>query len=77
MDVKEIKSEKKICICCMEEHNVKTVRMMNKSIFKNVQVEYEVTSFYCDLSDEYYFDEQQVRDNDLKLKNAYRKKWVC
>ena len=29
MDMKIIKSEKRICSCCMEEHEVKTVLVMN------------------------------------------------
>lgn len=74
MSMKVLKSKKKICICCMEEHEVKTVSIKEKSIFKNVQIEYEATCYYCDLAEEFYVDEDQARVNDINLKNAYRKK---
>lgn len=72
--MKVVKVEKKICVCCMEEHKVKTVKMKDKNTFKNIDVEYEATYFYCDLAEEYYADEDQMRANDLNMKNAYRKK---
>ena len=72
--MKVLKSEKKICVCCMEEHEVKIVRIHEKNIFKNIEVEYEATYFYCDLAEEFYADEEQARVNDLNMKNAYRKK---
>ena len=35
MDMKIIKGEKRICPCCMEEHVVKTVLVMDQATFKN------------------------------------------
>ena len=74
MDMKIIKSEKKICSCCMEEHEVKTVLVMEQATFKNSTVEYEASYFFCELAEELYMDEQQMQDNDIRLKDAYRKK---
>lgn len=74
MNMKIIKSEKKICSCCMEEHEVKTVLVMEQATFKNSTVEYEASYFFCELAEELYMDEQQMQDNDIKLKDAYRKK---
>ena len=37
-----LKSERILCPCCMVEHDVKTVRMMEGNIFKNKPVEYMV-----------------------------------
>ena len=74
MDMKIIKSEKKICSCCMEEHEVKTVLVMEQATFKNSTVEHEASYFFCELAEELYMDEQQMQDNDIKLKDAYRKK---
>lgn len=74
MDMKIIKSEKRICSCCMEEHEVKTVIVMDHSTFKNWNVDYEATYQFCDLAGELYMNEQQMRDNDISLKDAYRKK---
>ena len=74
MDMKIIKSEKRICSCCMEEHEVKTVLVMNHATFKNCAVDYEATYLFCELAEELYMDEQQIQDNDIRLKDAYRKK---
>lgn len=73
VDIKVVKSEKRICPCCMEEHVVKTVLVMDHTTFKNSLVDYEASYFFCDLAKEFYMDEQQMRDNNIKLKDAYRK----
>lgn len=74
MEMKIIRTEKKLCSCCMEEHEVKTVLIMDQATFKNSRVEYEASYLFCDLANELYMDEQQMQDNDIKLKDAYRKK---
>ena len=74
MDMKNIKSEKRICLCCMEEHVVKTVLVMDQATFKNSTVNYEALYFFCELTKELYMDEQQMQDNDIRLKDAYRKR---
>jgi len=74
MDMKIIKSEKRICSCCMEEHEVKTVLVMDQATFKNSTVDYEASYLFCELAEELYMDEQQMQDNDIRLKDAYRKK---
>ncbi|MCM1048471.1 MAG: DUF4065 domain-containing protein [Clostridiales bacterium] len=73
MDMKIIKSEKHLCICCMEEHEVKTVLVNEQATFKNVKVDYEAFYSYCDVAEELYMDEQQMQENDVRLKDAYRK----
>ncbi len=74
MNMKEIRSEKRLCTCCMEEHEVKTVRVMEHASFKNVPVDYEATYFYCDAADELYMDESQIQENNVAIKDAYRRK---
>lgn len=74
MDMKILKSEKKLCTCCMEEHEVKTVLLLENAIFKNVNVDYEASYLYCDAAEEFYMDEQQMQENDIRLKDAYRRK---
>lgn len=71
--MKIIKSEKRLCTCCMEEHDVQTVIVQENSLFKNKNISYDATYFYCDLADELYMDEQQIQDNDIRLKDAYRR----
>lgn len=73
MDMKIIKSEKRICPCCMEEHEVKTVQVKDHATFKNRAVEYNATYLFCNLADELYMDEMQIQENDIKMKDAYRK----
>lgn len=74
MDMRVIKNEKRLCPCCMEEHEVKTVLLVEQGIFKNKKVEYEASYLFCDVADELYMDERQMLDNDVRLKDAYRKK---
>jgi hypothetical protein len=71
--MKEIYSEKRLCTCCMEEHEVKTVHVMEHAIFKNVLVGYEATYFYCDTVEELYMDESQIQENDVAMKDAHRR----
>lgn len=73
MSMKIINSEKRLCTCCMEEHEVKTVLVEEEATFKNKIVSYEAIYFYCDAAMELYMDEQQLRENDIRLKDAYRK----
>ena len=74
MDMKIIKSEKRMCTCCMEEHEVKTVLVKEKATFKNIIVDYEASYLYCDIAEEVYMDEKQMQENDIRLKDAYREK---
>ena len=74
MDMRVIKSEKRLCTCCMEEHEVKTVLVLEQATFKNVKVEYEAFYLYCDVAEELYANEQQLQENSVRLKDAYRTK---
>ena len=64
--------EKRLCTCCMEEHEVKTVVVQEKSAFKGVQVAYPAEYLYCENAEEFFADEEQISKNDIRLKNAYR-----
>ena len=70
--MKIINTERRLCTCCMEEHDVKTVMVREKNTIKGVPVEYDAEYFYCDRADETYADEQQISQNDIAMKNAYR-----
>lgn len=73
MNMKVIDTKKKLCVCCMEKHEVKTVLIKEHSTFKNVSVDYEAVYEFCDLAEVLFMNEQQIRENDIRLKNAYRK----
>lgn len=74
MKMEIIRSEKKLCMCCMENHEVKTVLINTNNIFKNVPVNYQAECFYCENTQETYEEEYQTKANDIRMKNAYRKK---
>ena len=69
-----IRKERKLCLCCMEEHEVSYVRVKEENIFKDIQVEYDACYEYCDVADEYFSTDSLLSENDISLKNAYRKK---
>lgn len=71
--MKTIKTEKRLCECCMEMHGVQRVLVWEKNIFKGVPVDYDAEYFYCDRADETYADEEMISANDIAMKNAYRK----
>lgn len=71
-DMNIIRKEKRLCPCCMEEHEVSIVRLKDTAVFKGVAVEYEAICNYCDLADEYYESEEMMEANDMAMKNAYR-----
>lgn len=73
MEMKILKSEKRLCTCCMEEHEVKTVQIKERTTFKNRVVSYVASYSYCDVADELYMEEVQMQENDVKMKDAYRK----
>lgn len=47
---------------------------MTNNIFKNISVNYEIECFYCENAQETYTEEYQAKENDIRMKNAYRKK---
>lgn len=73
MRMREIHSERRLCTCCMEEHEVKTVRVMEHTRIKNVPVEYEAVYLYCEAAEELFADEGQIQENDVAAKDAYRR----
>ena len=72
--MKILKTERMLCPCCMEEHEVQTISVMENNVFKEVPLEYKAEYHYCDKADEAYADEQQLSSNDISMKNAYREK---
>lgn len=72
MKMKLIHKEKRLCACCMEEHEVKNVLVQEHTTFKNVNLNYEASYQYCDIAEELYMDEAQMQTNDIAMKDAYR-----
>lgn len=74
MNMKILKSEKQLCTCCMEEHEVKTVMVPEHTVFKGIDVSYDAEYMYCESAGELYMTEQQIQNNDICMKDAYRLK---
>ena len=68
------KVERRLCPCCMEVHDVRTIAGRETSVYKGIPVEYDVEYYYCDQADETYADEQQLSVNYAAMKNAYQEK---
>lgn len=62
-----------LCPCCMEEHEQQTCKVEESNIINGVKVNYDAFYEYCQKADEYYATEQQIRQNDISAKDAYRK----
>lgn len=69
-----IKRENKLCLCCMENHDVLIVREKAHNTFKGQKIEYYATYEYCENTDEYIASEEMISANDISMKNAYREK---
>ena len=66
--------DRKTCLChsCMEEHEVQRVLVRENITFKGKKVSCDAEYYYCDRAEEFYADERQIRENDKRLKDAYR-----
>lgn len=71
-EVKTIKNEKKLCIICMEEHEVQTVILEDIEDFKGEEVSFDAIYEYCAHADEYLETEDMIKLNSLSLKEAYK-----
>lgn len=72
--MKVIGTEKKLCLSCMEEHEIKKVEVQEENMFKGVTVNYPARYEYCDRTDEFITYEDSLTANDLAFKDAYRGK---
>ena len=68
-----IKKIHKLCLSCMEEHEVYLVKESRQTFFKGEKVEYEAIYEYCDKCDEYTETEDLMDQNDIVCKDAYCK----
>lgn len=69
-----LKTEQKLCLSCMEEHNVNIVEVEEQVTYKDLEVEFISIYEYCSDSDEYIETEDMIRTNSLAMKDAYRRK---
>ncbi|MDD4519153.1 MAG: type II TA system antitoxin MqsA family protein [Limnochordia bacterium] len=72
--MRKTRSETKLCVLCMEEHEVDTVEVVDEEIFKGEEVTFQATYEYCSYADEYLETEEMIKTNILAMKDAYREK---
>lgn len=68
-----LKKEMKLCLSCMEEHEVLTVKVHENNVLKGKEVEYDAVYDYCDVADEYTATDEMIKVNDISFKDAYRR----
>lgn len=71
--MKILKKERKMCISCMEEHEVFLIEVSETNVFKGQQVEYKAIYECCEHTEEYFATTDLITQNDIAMKNAYRK----
>lgn len=72
--MRKVKSDNKLCLTCMEEHEVRTVIITESEEFKAEVVSFDAIYEYCDHADEYLETEDMIRANSLAMKVACRDK---
>ena len=72
--MRKLKSEKKLCLLCMEEHDVDIVEVVDDETFKGEEVSFRATYKYCSHADEFLESEEMIKMNSLAMKDAYREK---
>ncbi|HHY12629.1 MAG TPA: DUF4065 domain-containing protein [Firmicutes bacterium] len=70
--MKVLNSEFELCLCCMEKHNVDTVEVKEKQIYKGMEVEFTAIYEYCSNTNDYLENEDMIRSNSLALRDSYR-----
>ena len=71
--MKILKTQNKLCLSCMEEHEVQEVALPEQNVFNDKLIHYIATYEYCSYADEYTQTEEMIRKNDVAFKNAYKK----
>ena len=72
--MKILKKECRLCLSCMDSHDILTVEVEEKNIFNGEEVSCIAIYDYCENTDDYYASEEQITQNDIAMKNAYREK---
>ena len=68
--MKELKSENKRCLLCMEEHEVKTVEILETEMVKEKEVQFKAIYEYCERADELLETEALIRLNSKSMRAA-------
>jgi len=63
-----------LCLLCMQYHDMQEVEVRERAIFKEIEFETINKKLYCEFTDEYLITEEYIKENDMRLKDAYREK---
>lgn len=63
----------KLCLSCLEEHQIEQVTVTEENVFKGKWVEYPARYEYCPNTDAYTATDEMIDLNDISFKDAYRK----
>jgi len=69
--MKSIKTERKLCLCCREEHDVQTVIRIEQNTYLGAVVEHEATYEYCNRADSLLATEEMLTANYNAMIAAY------
>ena len=70
--MKALETEKKLCLTCMEEHQVQKVEVTEENQYKDKRVSYPAVYEYCPNAEEFVAEEEMIDANDISFKDAYR-----
>lgn len=68
-----LKAQNKLCLSCMEEHEVQEVAVPEENIYNGKLVNYIAIYEYCNYAEEYTQTEEMIRKNNIAFKDAYKK----
>ncbi len=63
----------KLCLSCMEAHQIQQVTVTEENIFKGKRVKYPASYEYCPNTDAPTATDEMIDLNDISFKDAYRK----
>lgn len=72
--MEKIKTKKKLCLICMEEHNVDTIEVIDNEVYKDEEITFHAIYEYCSNADEFLENEEMIKKNSLAMKDSYRKR---
>lgn len=70
--MKKLNSEIKLCLQCMDEHEVHNISISETVIFKGREVVYNAVYEYCENLDELMETEEVIKQNKLTMIDCYR-----
>jgi putative zinc finger/helix-turn-helix YgiT family protein len=71
--MKKLQTIQKFCPICLKKHEIALVEINQSDIFLNQKISYDAQYDYCEITDQYWSDQELLKENSIRLKDAYRK----